>query len=364
MGRAGRERVALRFELGSRVTDLEQIWRALAERTVPPPVATTRTALPPVSVVVVTSQRRQLVAHTLTALAAQTYPAHLTEVLVVDNASEDGTGAELLQHDVTVLREEQHLPVAAARNQAVAVSGGEVIAFTDDDCRPVPTWLEALVAGMREGTDVVQGATTADPDQPLEPLSRTQWTPAEAGLYETCNIAYTRAAFTAAGGFDVSFAREVEQVLGPRFGRFPFGEDTDLGWRVRRTGTTTRFLPTALVHHEVFAPDPSYLLRRSVVGAAWPLLLRRVPEVSSLLDLGVVLGPHRRAVLLALAGAAVAPVEPWALLAAVPWLWRTTRPTRRGRQARLRALPVVAGRDIVETVALAYGSVRARRLVL
>jgi glycosyltransferase involved in cell wall biosynthesis len=364
MGRAGRAHVVLRHELGSRVADLEAQWSALAEHRPLPAVAAPVTTLPKVSVVLVTHGRRDLVDRALDALAAQTYPAALTEVLVVDNASDDGTAQDLATRDVTVLREDAHLPVAAARNRAVAKAHGDLVAFTDDDCRPRPTWLEGLVAGLRDGTALVQGRTTADPDQQLLPLSRTQFGPVESGLYETCNIAYAAGPLAAAGGFDESFADEVETVLGPRFGRYPFGEDTDLAWRVKRAGGGSRFAATAVVDHHVFDPDARYLLRRSAVGAAWPLLVRQVPELRDLLLGGVVLGPHRRRVLLAVAGLALAPAEPWALAATLPYLWRGVRPAQRGRQGRLRALPVLAVRDAVETVALAYGSLRARRLVL
>lgn len=364
MGRAGRAHVALRYELGSRVADLEEQWRAIGAQAPLPEVANPRTERPRVSVIVVTSGRRALVARCLDALAAQTYPADRTQVVVVDNASHDGTAEELATRAVTVLREERHTPVAAARNRAISHAVGEVVAFTDDDCRPTPTWLESLVAGMREGTAVVQGRTTADPDQPLLALSRSQWVPAEYGLYETSNIAYTAAALAEAGGFDEGFATEVEKVLGRRFGRQPFGEDTDLAWRVKRAGHRSRFAALAVVQHHVFEPDPSYLIRRSVVGGAWPLLVKRVPELRPLLLGNVVLGNQRGRVLLAAAGLVTAPVQPWALLGAAPWLYRAVGPRRPGRLDRLRALPVLALRDAVETGALAYGSVRARRLVL
>ena len=364
LGRAGREHVVLRHELGSRVADLEAQWLALATRAAPPSVASVRTALPAVSIVVVTSARKELVARTVDALAAQTYPRDLTEVLVVDNASQDGTTELLADRPVTVLREEAHAPVAAARNRAIAQATGEVIAFTDDDCRPTPTWLEGLVAGLRDGTAMVQGRTSSDPLQELLPLSRSQWVPAEHGLYETSNIAYTAKALAAAGGFDEKFARAVEQVLGSRFGKHPFGEDTDLAWRVKADGGTSRFSSTALVHHHVFAPEPGHLLRRAVTSAGWPLLVRQVPGLDGLLIGGFVLGPHRARVLLAVTGVVAATVEPWALVAALPWLNRSLRPMQRGRRQRLKALPVLALRDVVETAALAYGSVRARRLVL
>lgn len=364
VGRAGRDHVVRHHELGSRVADLEQQWTALARGRPLPPVTAVRARTPSISVVVVTADRRELVARTLDALAAQTHLGP-TQLLVVDNGSADGTAELLAQWPVTVLTEPVHVPVAAARNRAAASAYGSLIAFTDDDCVPTPTWLEALLASWRDGVALVQGRTTADPVGHVQPLSRSQWTPAEAGLYETSNIAYDAAAFRAAGGFDEAFAGEVAQVLGPRFGRYPFGEDTELAWRVKRTGGSSRFAATAVVHHHVFPPDRSLLLRRAVVGAGWPLLLRRVPELSPLLLTGgVLLGTHRRAVLLALAGLVSSVLDRRAVFLAVPWLWRTARPLKPGRRARLEAAPWLALRDLVETAALVHGSVRARRLVL
>ena len=374
MGRAGRRHVALRFELGARVADLEDQYRSLAATGRPadgPPPA--RDRLPDVSVVMVTHDRRRLVAATLDALAAQTYPAEHTEVVVVDNGTTDGTSEDLAARDdlpLTIVHSDTNDPAAAARNRAYAVTTGEVIAFTDDDCRPIPTWLEALVAGLRDGVNVVQGRTGADPTQPLEPLSRTQWTPAEYGLYETANMAYTRRALDAVatpdGPFDEAWAYAVADILGREHERYPFGEDTDLAWRARRAGFATRFAATAVVHHEVFAPDPSLLLHRARGVAAFPALVRRLPELrEAFLWRRVFLGSHHAATAAALAGVVTALTGHRRALALVaPYLWQLLRPTRPGRRARLRAAPIMVARDLVELGSAANGSVRARTLVL
>lgn len=390
MGFAGRRHVAAAYELGARVADLEELYlgllatrRARSGGSAPARPAGVRAPCrdtPRVSVVVVTHRRRPLVLRTVAALQAQTYPAEALELLVVDNASGDGT-AEALEALTTsggpalwVLREERAVSVARARNRAVAAASGEVVAFTDDDCRPRPTWVEALVAGRRAGVGIVQGRTTADPAQRLRPLSRTQFTPAEYGAYETCNIAYTRAALAAAGTgpdgsapFDESLAAEVARVLGRRFARLPFGEDTELAWRTRRAGVASRFAATAVVEHEVFDPDLAYLLRRAWVGAAFPLLVRHVPELRGrLLTAGFLLGPSRARHLGALAGVGLAAArrDPRWLAAGLPYVQALlTKGPGRPRE-RARAAPARCARDTVETVALVYGSLRARRLVL
>ena len=363
-GRAGRAHVARHLELGSRTADVEQLYLALAAGEPVPQPAPERGALPSVSVVMVTHDRRPLLAKVLDALEAQT--VRPVEVVVVDNGCSDGSSEDLAARPwVTVLRSETNSPPAEARNRAAAAATGEVIAFTDDDCQPVPTWLESLLAGMRDGVGIVQGRTIADPSLPLEPLSRTQWTPAEYGLYETANIAYDTRIFRSVDGFDEQLAAQVARVLGPRFGRYPFGEDTDLAWRVRRTGVATRFAPHALVLHHVFPPDPKLLLRRSVLAAGFPLLVRETPELRRVfLSARVLLGRHRALFLLALLGIPLALLSPWTLLLAVPYGWRLLQPRRAGRRRRLKAVPVLLARDVVETVALAVGSARSRSLVL
>jgi glycosyltransferase involved in cell wall biosynthesis len=380
MGRAGRAHVAARFELGARTADLEEQWLALARsgRAAPPRQPAGLERRPAVSVVMVTYNRPRLLDAALSALEHQTRPAD--EVLVVDNGSTDETAALLADRvragrpaGLRVIAGPPSRSVAEARNRAVAAASGAIIAFTDDDCRPRPTWLEALIAGFAAGVGLVQGRTIADPQQDLAPLSRTQWTPAECGLYETCNIAYTRVALAVsgpaapAGPFDLRFAAQTRALLGRRFGRYPFGEDTELGWRVKRSGAVSRFAAGAVVEHHVFPPDPPLLLRRAVLAAGFPLLVTRAPELrDAFLWHRYVLGQGRLAVWAALAGigGAAALGQPAVVALAVPYGWRLLRPLQRGRRPRLKAAPVVAARDLVESAALLYGSARARRVVL
>lgn len=375
-GRAGRAYVSAHFELGARTADLERLWLELASDSRTLWVPTVPALTPTTSVVLVTHNRRPLLERALDALAVQTLAP--SEVVVVDNGSTDGS-ADLLAarvaagspRNLRVLTRPANLPVAEGRNLAAAAATSDILAFTDDDCRPRPTWLEGLVAGMRDGIDLVQGRTTADPAQPLERLSRTQWTPAEFGLYETCNIAYRRTAFERVNGFDLDFAQDVARVLGPRWEQFPFGEDTDLGWRVRRTGSRSAFAVHAVVDHEVFAPDPDLLLRRAALSAAFPVLVRRVPELRSAFLTGRVFLGHDRlrlSVALAGVGAAIARRDARPLVLAVPYLDRLvdlrSLNVANGRRARLAVAGVLLRHDGVQTAALLRGSWRAKSPVL
>jgi glycosyltransferase involved in cell wall biosynthesis/GT2 family glycosyltransferase len=374
--RAGRAHVAAHFELGSRTADLERLWLELADGGTALDVPAVAASRPSTRVVVVTHNRRPLLEKMLDSVAAQTHPPDA--VVVVDNGSDDGT-AELLAARVAagspagleVITRPDNLPVSEGRNLAAATATEDVLVFTDDDCRPRATWLESLLAGMRDGIDLVQGRTTADPAQPLERLSRTQWTPAEFGLYETCNIAYRRSAFEGVGGFDLALAEDVARVLGPRWERYPFGEDTDLGWRVKRSGSRSAFAVHAVVDHEVSPPDRPLLVRRAALSAAFPLIVKKVPELRrTFLTGGTVLGPHRVRLWLGAIGVVVAAATGtwWLGVLVLPYLddtfslRRMLRPG--GRRGLLRDGAFLLRRDAVETAALVRGSVRARNVVL
>jgi glycosyltransferase involved in cell wall biosynthesis len=368
---AGRRQVALRFELGARAADLEDLYAAVVADGAPNAVRSPRGEWPHVSVVVPTHNRLPLLRRTLDALAQQTYPSSHLEVVVVDDGSDDGTAAELrdrrLPCPFRVLRHERRSSAADARNTGVAASTGEVIAFTDSDCRPATTWVEALVAGLVDGIGLVQGRVGPDPDQPLEPLSRTLWVPYEYGLYETSNVAYTRDALDTAGRppFRSDLTTDLVRHLGSDVGRQAFGEDTELGWRAKRSGIRSRFATRAVVHHHVFPPDRRYLFRRSALTGGFPLLARRVPELrTAYFHHRVFLGPHRPLFYAAALGAVIAHRRALALVLAMPYLWHRVQPGRPGRAARVAAAPTLAACDVVETAALIYGSALSRRLVL
>ena len=90
------------------------------------------------------------------------------------------------------------------RRSGVAASDTPYLAFTDSDCLPDRRWLERGVAALDKGADVVNGRTV--PAREAGPLERTMASGEEL-LYPTCNVFYRRAAYDAAGGFEVEKVR-------------------------------------------------------------------------------------------------------------------------------------------------------------
>lgn len=98
------------------------------------------------SVVVVTKDRPEMLAVLLASLVAQSLQPD--EVLVVDNNSTRSYEQvfELFRSRLPLRVVVEMVPgIPAARNRGIAESTGDVILFSDDDCRAEPGWIERLV---------------------------------------------------------------------------------------------------------------------------------------------------------------------------------------------------------------------------
>lgn len=282
------------------------------------------------------------------------------EVIVVDNGSEDGTGAIAERHRVVtrVLRRARGEGPGAARNDGAAVARGEVVAFTDADCVPAPGWLREGLEAM-EGADLVQGRVTPPDGARVGPFDRTLWVTFETGLYETANLFVARPWIERAGGF-----RDFVDTRRER----PFGEDAWFAWRARRLGARTRFADRAVVHHAVTAGGPGeYLAERRREGN-FPRLVALVPELrDGFLAHRVFLDRRAAALHLALLGAVAASARrsPVPLVAALPWALLVREESRRrtGVVSGRVGVVICAG-DVLAAAARARGSLAARSPVL
>jgi glycosyltransferase involved in cell wall biosynthesis len=154
-----------------------------------------------------------------------------------------------------------------ARNRGADLAGGQVLAFTDDDCQPVPGWLAAAQAEFAARPIVgLEGLITSGlADDPLwRPVTNEGF---EGVGFMTANLFVRADAFHRTGGFDVAFDHP------------HFREDTDLGWRLQAVGDVP-FSRAAAVHHP---PQPRSLERESLEARSAyfekdALLLRKHPS--------------------------------------------------------------------------------------
>jgi GT2 family glycosyltransferase len=327
---------------------------------------------PRVSVVVATHQRQELLGLLLDALEAQDgVTLRDMEVVVVDDGSRDGTWEYLQERRTSApfplraIRRSTAGGPATARNEGWRSAGGDLILFTDDDCRPAPDWVRTVldVFDSDPGVDLVQGRTEPRREEweGSGPFARTLLVVDEDGYYATCNMGYRRSVLEELDGFDQQF-------------RQPYGEDTDLAWRAIKAGARTRFEPGALVHHAVIPSSwPAHVRDRR--RRQWIVLTtQRHPELRSRFHHRYWYeASHPRALLAAagLVGAAVGVMggRPLAGVGAVlvaPYvryrLVERRLPSRPVNQPAAIALALVA--DLFEVGVMARASARYRTLVL
>ena len=198
------------------------------------------------------------IATCIEALLAQTYPSPLTEIIVVDNNSTDGTPDLVSRYPVTLLHEREIQTSYAARNRGIVHGRGEIVAMTDADCAPQPDWLAQLIAPFANAeVGAVLGVVADSPPQSLveeftgkvQPFAH----PDRKGLKSliTANVAIRRSVLAIIGLFDE---------------RLPTAGDIDFGWRLQlHARLRVVDAPGALVLHrhrarlsEVFAQFRRY----------------------------------------------------------------------------------------------------------
>ncbi|MCD8487175.1 MAG: glycosyltransferase [Desertifilum sp.] len=186
----------------------------------------------------------------LAGLRSQSYPADRTELIIVDNASRDRTLAILKDSaaqipNLQVKSENEIQSSYAARNTGIKAATGEILAFTDADCRPQSDWLENLVAPFSQPQiGIVAGEILAFPGNSLleqyadaqETLSQKHTLAHPFCPYgQTANLAVRRQAFNQVGLFRPYLTT---------------GGDADICWRIlQQTEWQIEFAPNAIIRH-------------------------------------------------------------------------------------------------------------------
>jgi GT2 family glycosyltransferase len=190
---------------------------------------------------VVTWRGRDLIGRCLDALAAQTCPH---AVLVVDNASTDGTAQEIAPHRPEVLRMSRNVGYAGALAAALTHVDTPFMAWLNDDAQPEPGWLAALEQAL-DRDDTAAAASSV--------LHTGDGTVTSTGVALT-RIGYGRDTtgrlpFGFCGGAALLRTDALRAVGGVPGSLFCYYEDTDTSWRLRLSGHQIVAVPGARVRH-------------------------------------------------------------------------------------------------------------------
>lgn len=224
----------------------------------PPRIEAGASDRPLVSVIVLTASGARHLPDCLDSLRQHEWPADRTEVIVVDNGSDEDPSEIAQWHypGVRVIRSSRNLGFSGGNNLGARAASGGWLAFLNDDTRVDPGWLTEMMAvaerrraasvgafivdwqGQRvdfagglmnfegRGYSLGHGLDVADGDRSERPL-----------LFG-CGAAvmFRRDVFDAAGAWDEP--------------TFAYYEDVEFGWRLWALGHEVWFAPNAVVYHK------------------------------------------------------------------------------------------------------------------
>lgn len=178
------------------------------------------------------------------------YPRDRFEIIVVDDGSEMALEPVVAPYysllDITLISQARTGP-AAARNRGAAQAGGEILAFTDDDCLPAPDWLSQLAVRFQQSPHHAVGGQTINAlvENPFSTTSQLlvnylysyyNSTENQPRFFTSNNLAMPTDAFRAIGGFNRNFPLAA-------------AEDRELCDRWQHCGFQMTYAPEVLVYH-------------------------------------------------------------------------------------------------------------------
>lgn len=261
---------------------------------------------PKVSVVVASYNGGKTLPACLTSLERLNYPNY--EVILVDDGSKDDTQQIVARYrmeledrtqpggaQVSNLRDEAgqeragwtpalrarfrcirqvNLGLSVARNTGINASEGEIVAFTDSDCRADEDWLHYLVGDLlRSDFTGIGGHNFLPPEDGWIPTAvmASPGGPAHVMLTDRlaehipgCNMAFYKWALDEISGFDPIYRKA--------------GDDVDVCWRLQQRGYKIGFSSAGFVWHYRRATVNAYLKQQRGYGEAEALLVRKHPE--------------------------------------------------------------------------------------
>jgi glycosyltransferase involved in cell wall biosynthesis len=217
-----------------------------------------------ISAIICTHNRASYLRKSLLSLCHQTLDPARFEIVVVDNASTDGSAA--LVRDEFSLRPnvryvfEPELGLSVARNTGARESQGAYLAYLDDDAVADSRWLESALEAF--AVPRLKIGILGGPILPIWEAPRPDWLPDSllasltildpklpAGVIDDvqplfgANLLLSRSAFDAVGGFNVNLGRKGSSLLS--------NEELALRADIVAAGFVAYFDPKVVVLHHV-----------------------------------------------------------------------------------------------------------------
>ncbi len=212
-----------------------------------------------ISIIVCTHNRAELLSRCLRSLARQTVGKENYEVIVVDNASTDGTSQVVRE----VLKSEPNFSSCVevrrganySRNAGARLAQGEYLAFIDDDAFAYDDWIATILDFSSRHPEVT---AFGGPYDAYSSVPLPDWFPPEYGTLflgveerpirvgdewiTGTNLIVRKDAFKATGGFH-------DKLGSVKNGIFYYGEEIRLIVELSRAGYEIYYVPSIRVRH-------------------------------------------------------------------------------------------------------------------
>lgn len=225
----------------------------------------------------------------LESLQAQTHSYH--EVIIVDNASSDGSQAYIKAQypEVRLIELPENRGFTGACNAGMEAAQGSIVALLNNDTECDSNWIEAIVKAFNHHPDagiVASKMLLFNQRDYIHTAGDGFTTDGRAfnrGVWQKDTGQFDKAeyVFSACGGSS-AYRRELLDEIGLLDDDYFFLlEDVDIAWRAQLAGWRTLYTPDAIVYHHLSATgggvtasfydgrNSLYLLVKVLPGALW-----------------------------------------------------------------------------------------------
>ncbi len=241
----------------------------------------------PVSVIVPSYNSMKTITALLDTLTRQDFTDY--EIIVVDDCSTDNTPQIVKGYNIKYIRLKMNSGPAACRNIGAQVSKGDILAFTDSDCRVDSDWLSRIHSSLSsEKAHAVMGRLIIDKSTYLGDSISALGFPAGGSLgfqkvwkvdnggYTTslssCNCAIKKNVFDNLGGFDETFP-------------YAGGEDSYFAYSLIESGFRIKYCPDVVAYHEARDSLRNYISWQFKRGVSSQIFSSKVKNRSEYMSL-------------------------------------------------------------------------------